>query len=142
MMNEINKRNKKAMSGRVQLDMLLVMQRDYKLRSYSLNAVSAHFLGQQKEDVHYSNISVLFNGTDNDRRRLAVYCLKVLFISFPLFSILINNRNEKGFLFAVIADGQADGDCQLFGDGESNRCSCQLFTCSWSTSESSISVIS
>jgi DNA polymerase delta subunit 1 len=67
------------MTGRVQLDMLLVMQRDYKLRSYSLNAVSAQFLGQQKEDVHYSNISDLFNGDDTDRRRLAVYCLKVIF---------------------------------------------------------------
>lgn len=33
------------MEGRLQLDMLMVMQRDYKLRSYSLNSVCAHFLG-------------------------------------------------------------------------------------------------
>jgi DNA polymerase delta subunit 1 len=57
--------------------MLQVMQRDYKLRSYSLNSVSAEFLGQQKEDVQYSIITDLFKGTDNDRRRVAVYCLKV-----------------------------------------------------------------
>ena len=34
------------MDGRLQLDILQVMQRDYKLRSYTLNSVCAHFLGQ------------------------------------------------------------------------------------------------
>ena len=38
--------------------------------------MSAHFLGQQKEDVHHSIISDLHRGSDDDRRRLAVYCLK------------------------------------------------------------------
>jgi DNA polymerase delta subunit 1 len=33
------------MEGRLQLDMLQVMQRDYKLRSYTLNSVCADFLG-------------------------------------------------------------------------------------------------
>lgn len=65
------------LDGRLQLDMLQVMQRDYKLRSYSLNAVCAHFLGEQKEDVHHSIITELHNGTAESRRRLAVYCLKV-----------------------------------------------------------------
>ena len=36
-----------------------VLQRDYKLSSYSLNSVCAHFLGEQKEDVHHSIISDL-----------------------------------------------------------------------------------
>jgi hypothetical protein len=39
--------------------------------------VSAHFLGEQKEDVHHSIISDLQNGNAESRRRLAVYCLKV-----------------------------------------------------------------
>jgi len=65
-----------AMDGRLQLDMLQVMQRDYKLRSYTLNSVCSHFLGEQKEDVHHSIITDLQNGTDETRRRLAVYCLK------------------------------------------------------------------
>jgi DNA polymerase delta subunit 1 len=34
------------MDGRLQLDILQVMQRDYKLRSYTLNSVCAHFLGE------------------------------------------------------------------------------------------------
>lgn len=37
--------------GRVQLDMMQVVIRDHKLRSYSLNSVSYHFLNEQKEDV-------------------------------------------------------------------------------------------
>ena len=53
------------------------MRRNHKLSSYSLNSVSAAFLGQQKEDVHHSIITDLQNGTDEDRHRLAVYCLKV-----------------------------------------------------------------
>lgn len=56
--------------------MLQVVQRDYKLRSYTLNSVSAHFLGEQKEDVHHSIISDLQAGDEVTRRRLAVYCLK------------------------------------------------------------------
>ena len=62
--------------GRVQFDMLVCIRRDYKLRSYSLNAVSANFLGEQKEDVHYSAISDLQRGNSETRHRLAVYCLK------------------------------------------------------------------
>lgn len=49
-----------------------------RLRSYSLNAVAAHFLGEQKEDVHHSIIADLQAGNAETRRRLAVYCLKVL----------------------------------------------------------------
>lgn len=65
--------------GRVQLDLLPIIRRDHKLRSYSLNSVSFHFLRQQKEEVAYNMISVLHNGPNADaesRRRLAVYCLK------------------------------------------------------------------
>jgi DNA polymerase delta subunit 1 len=94
--------------GRVQLDVLLVITRDYKLRSYTLNYVSQHFLEEQKEDVHVRNgaiaalphplrsgachdyrslhilsfsqqhsiITDLYNGTNDQRRRLAVYCIK------------------------------------------------------------------
>ena len=65
------------LDGRIIFDLLQVMQRDYKLRSYSLNSVSAHFLNEQKEDVPHGIISDLFVGNDETRRRLAVYCLKV-----------------------------------------------------------------
>lgn len=47
------------MDGRLQLDLLQHMYREQKLRSYSLNAVCAQFLGEQKEDVHHSVKAVL-----------------------------------------------------------------------------------
>lgn len=75
--------------GRVILDMLEHMRRNQKLSSYSLNAVSAKFLGQQKEDVHHSIISDLHRGTADDRRRLAVYCLKDAYLPQRLIDKLM-----------------------------------------------------
>ena len=63
-------------NGRLQLDLLQLIQRDHHLRSYTLNSVCSHFLGEQKEDVHHTMITELFNGTPESRRRLALYCLK------------------------------------------------------------------
>lgn len=62
--------------GRILYDMLTVMKRDFKLRSYTLNNVSKEILNEQKEDVHYSIITDLQNGDEQTRRRLAVYCVK------------------------------------------------------------------
>ena len=62
--------------GRFILDMMKVIIQDHKLRSYSLNSVSAHFLGDQKEDIHYSKIPELQQGDAESRRKLAQYCIK------------------------------------------------------------------
>nr|AAA35303.1 DNA polymerase delta [Schizosaccharomyces pombe] len=78
-----------SIPGRLQLDMLQVMQRDFKLRSYSLNAVCSQFLGEQKEDVHYSIITDLQNGTADSRRRLAIYCLKDAYLPQRLMDKLM-----------------------------------------------------
>lgn len=75
--------------GRIQFDLLQIIRREYKLRSYTLNSVCAHFLGQQKEDVHYSIISDLQNGTAETRRRLAVYCLKDAYLPIQLMEKLM-----------------------------------------------------
>lgn len=69
--------------------MLQAMTRDYKLRSYTLNAVCAQFLGEQKEDVHHSIITELQNGTADSRRRLAVYCLKDAYLPQRLMDRLM-----------------------------------------------------
>ncbi|XP_044469856.1 DNA polymerase delta catalytic subunit-like isoform X2 [Mangifera indica] len=78
-----------TVEGRVQFDLLQVVQRDYKLSSYSLNSVSAHFLSEQKEDVHHSIISDLQNGNAETRRRLAVYCLKDAYLPQRLLDKLM-----------------------------------------------------
>ena len=78
-----------SIDGRLQLDLLQLIQRDYKLRSYTLNSVCAEFLGEQKEDVHHSIITELHNGTPESRRRLAVYCLKDAFLPQRLMDKLM-----------------------------------------------------
>ncbi|TGZ65787.1 hypothetical protein CRM22_005695 [Opisthorchis felineus] len=75
--------------GRVQLDLLQILFRDYKLRSYTLNAVSYHFLEEQKEDVEHNVISDLQNGDAHTRRRLAVYCLKDAYLPLRLLDKLM-----------------------------------------------------
>uniref|UniRef100_A0A3Q3GHB2 DNA polymerase n=2 Tax=Labrus bergylta TaxID=56723 RepID=A0A3Q3GHB2_9LABR len=77
------------MEGRVQFDLLQVLLRDYKLRSYTLNAVSYHFLQEQKEDVQHSIITDLQNGNEQTRRRLAVYCLKDAYLPLRLLQKLM-----------------------------------------------------
>ncbi|KAI5137394.1 DNA polymerase delta subunit 1 [Nematocida ausubeli] len=62
--------------GRIVFDMLDIVKKEFNLHSYSLNSVSSVFLGEQKEDVHYTQILALYNGTDETRKRLGVYCLK------------------------------------------------------------------
>ena len=76
-------------NGRLQLDLLQLVQRDYHLRSYTLNSVSAHFLNEQKEDVHHTMITELYNGTAESRRRLAVYCLKDAYLPQRLMDKLM-----------------------------------------------------
>lgn len=83
-----------SITGRVIFDLLPYMYRNHKLSSYSLNSVSAEFLGQQKEDVHHSIISTLQMGTDADRRRLAVYCIKDAYLPLQLMnklSVMVNH---------------------------------------------------
>ncbi|XP_057299818.1 DNA polymerase delta catalytic subunit-like [Hydractinia symbiolongicarpus] len=76
-------------SGTVQFDLLHVLLRDYKLRSYTLNSVSYHFLKEQKEDVQHSIITDLQNGTNQTRRRLAVYCMKDAILPLRLLEKLM-----------------------------------------------------
>jgi DNA polymerase delta subunit 1 len=76
-------------NGRIQLDLLQLVQRDHQLRSYTLNSVCAQFLNEQKEDVHHTMITELFNGTPDSRRRLAVYCLKDAYLPQRLMDKLM-----------------------------------------------------
>jgi len=88
---QMGRRENKSVNieGRVTFDLLLILVRDYKLRSYTLNAVSFHFLGEQKEDVHHSIITDLQNGNSQTRRRLAVYCLKDALLPLRLLDKLM-----------------------------------------------------
>jgi DNA polymerase delta subunit 1 len=78
-----------TVDGRVVFDVLQAVRSSYKLHSYTLNAVSAHFLGDQKEDVHHSVIADLQNGDEHTRRRLAVYCIKDAYLPLRLIDKLM-----------------------------------------------------
>ncbi|XP_023636370.1 DNA polymerase delta catalytic subunit isoform X2 [Capsella rubella] len=78
-----------TIEGRFQFDLIQAIHRDHKLSSYSLNSVSAHFLSEQKEDVHHSIITDLQNGNAETRRRLAVYCLKDAYLPQRLLDKLM-----------------------------------------------------
>jgi DNA polymerase delta subunit 1 len=63
--------------GRINFDLYVAFQRDQKLRSYTLNAVSEHFLGDKKEEVHHPLVWGMQNGdSDAERARIASYCEK------------------------------------------------------------------
>ncbi|KAG1741100.1 DNA polymerase family B-domain-containing protein [Suillus lakei] len=122
------------LEGRLQLDVLQFMQREHKLRSYTLNSVCAQFLGEQKEDVHHSVITELQNGTPESRRRLAVYCLKDAYLpqrlmdklnmarvtgvpfnyllsrgqSIKVLSQLFRKANEEGYVIPVLKGEGSD----------------------------------
>ena len=101
-----------VLDGRLQIDVLQYMQREHKLRSYTLNSVCAQFLGEQKEDVHHSVITELQNGTPESRRRLAVYCLKVRASAFCVWGSVLNGL--VGRVLAAAADRQAHVLHQLY----------------------------
>ncbi|KII69447.1 DNA polymerase delta catalytic subunit [Thelohanellus kitauei] len=90
-------------SGRLQLDVYQILLREHKLRSYTLNNVSFHFLGEQKEDVAYSIITDLQNGDEYSRRRLAVYCLKDSYLPIRLLDklMIITNHVEMSRVTGV-----------------------------------------
>lgn len=102
---QIGNRDTKATNtnGRLQLDLLQLIQRDHHLRSYTLNSVSAQFLGEQKEDVHHTMITELFNGTPESRRRLALYCLKDAYLPQRLMDKLscLENYTEMARVTGV-----------------------------------------
>lgn len=64
--------------GVIFVDSLIVFQRDVtlKLPDYQLKTVSKHFLGEEKDDVHYSEIKPLFEGTPKERGILIAYNLQ------------------------------------------------------------------
>ena len=109
-------------NGRIQLDLLQLVQRDHQLRSYTLNSVSYEFLGEQKEDVHHTMITELYNGTPDSRRRLAVYCLKDAYLPQRLLDKLmcLINYTEMArvtgvpFMFLLSRGQQVKFISQLF----------------------------
>lgn len=91
------------MEGRLIFDLYQIIRREYKLRSYTLNSISVHFLGEQKEDVPYYEIKKLQNGDRDTRKRIASYCLKDTYLPLRLFHKLniVMNHAELSRVMGV-----------------------------------------
>lgn len=81
------------MDGRNIIDMYLLIVKDHKLRSNTLNNVSFHFLGEQKEDVHHSMIYDLWKKDETTRKRLGIYCIKDSILTWKLCEKLMTIYN-------------------------------------------------
>lgn len=83
--------NSSPTPGRAQLDLLQIVQKDTSLRlaSNTLNALAAHYLGDQKEDLHHSLIRVRQREGPLGRKALGVYCLKDTSLPVELMSKLM-----------------------------------------------------
>jgi hypothetical protein len=62
--------------GRVNVDLIHVVRKEYKFTSYSLNNVSRSVLKDEKDDVSAKDIFRLQDGSDDDRAVIAKYCVQ------------------------------------------------------------------
>ncbi|KAJ6583904.1 ribonuclease H-like domain-containing protein, partial [Mycena vulgaris] len=78
------------LAGRLQLDLMQYVrcEQNPPQLSLSLNAVAKRFLGEKKEDVHFTAIAGLQAGSPETRRELAVYCLKDAYLPQRLLEVL------------------------------------------------------
>ncbi len=75
--------------GVLQIDLLKVMMRDYKLDSYKLDNVAKHFMKQQKVDLSPKELFANYRrGTPKDIQEIAIYCIK----DCDLVNRLMDNR--------------------------------------------------
>ncbi|KAI8981525.1 ribonuclease H-like domain-containing protein [Pilobolus umbonatus] len=100
--------------GRLQLDIFKAVSRDYRMKSFKLDSVSKYFLKEKKEDVPFTMITGLQNGTPETRRRLAVYCLKDALLPLKLMDHLkiltsyVEKARKRGIPFNFILEREED----------------------------------
>lgn len=62
--------------GVIFFDMFMYMQKNFKLRKYSLNFVCEHFFKETKFDMPYDDIPILFRAGPDERAKIAEYCVQ------------------------------------------------------------------
>ena len=82
--------------GRIHIDLLQVIKKDFKLDSYKLNNVGEHFLKQGKDDVSPKEIFEAWSSTgDREKRtRVGKYCVQdtnLCLLLFEKFAVLPNH---------------------------------------------------
>ena len=83
--------------GRIHIDLLQVIKKDFKLESYKLDYVGEHFLKQGKDDVTPMEIFEAWSkehGTKEKRNRVGKYCVQdtnLCLLLFEKFAVLPNH---------------------------------------------------
>ena len=64
--------------GRIHIDLLQVIKKDFKLESYKLDYVGEHFLKEGKDDVSPKEIFEAWSetGTRESRTKVGKYCVQ------------------------------------------------------------------
>lgn len=63
--------------GRINFDILIYIQREYKEKKYTLDYISKQYLNESKVDLPYNKMFDMFtNGTSDDIKEIAKYCIK------------------------------------------------------------------
>mgnify|MGYP006267482795 CR=1 FL=1 len=74
--------------GVLDLDLMQLVKREKKLDSYSLNSVSAKYLGDAKLDLPAAQIFAKFRGSPEDRADIARYAVQDVLLPLRLFAKL------------------------------------------------------
>ena len=83
--------------GIIQIDLLKVVQRDYKLDSYKLDNVSKTFMKNQKVDLSPAQLFANYKkGTSDKIKEIAVYCIKDCILVNELINKLQVITNNLG----------------------------------------------
>lgn len=62
--------------GILQIDLMQIIRKEYKLDSYKLDSVAEHFVGDKKVDLPIPLMFQLYKGDAEDKRKIAEYCVK------------------------------------------------------------------
>ena len=83
-----------SIPGRINIDIMKIVQRDHNLISYKLNSVAEYFIKDKKDDVSPAQIFEFQKGTADQRSIIAKYCIQDCALLNDLadkLNILINN---------------------------------------------------
>lgn len=113
--------------GRICIDLLPVIRRDYKLGSYSLDSVSRFFLGKGKHDVSAIEMFRIFRMEESDFRkremaRVGRYCIEDSNLCHDLLEKL-----NIWFMLTEMSNIVSVRIVEVFSNGQQMRVQYQLF---------------
>ncbi len=81
--------------GRINFDILIYIQREYKEKMYTLNYISERFLKEKKEDLNYNKMFEIYKrGNPEDIELIAKYCIKDSVLPIKLVDKLFILQNQ------------------------------------------------